>query len=142
MDPPIPHLYQPIASLRQSAVVCGHDERDTFLGDDIEKQVEDDRTSFLIERAGGLIGEEDAWLVDERAAEGGALAFATRELLNALIQSMTEAGAVGEIMQACERGLTWNTCGNAGNQAVFCEREIGNKVVELEDKADFVAQKS
>ena len=54
----------------------------------------------FVERAGGLVGEQDARVVHQRAAEGGALAFAAGELLDATVEAMAEAGAVGEMLEA------------------------------------------
>ncbi len=142
MDPPIAHLHEPVASLREGAVVRGHHECDAFFRDDVEEEVKDDGAGLFVERAGGFVGEQNTGLVHEGAAEGGALAFAAGELLDALMEAVAEAGALGEVVQARESGGARNAGGDGRDQAVFLEGEIGDEVVELEDKADFVAQEA
>ena len=43
----------------------------------------------LIERAGGFVGEQELWLVNERADNGHALTFPAGELAGAVRHSLT-----------------------------------------------------
>jgi hypothetical protein len=139
-DPPIVHLDETIAAGGEGAVMSGHDEGDAFGGGDVEEQLKDGGAGGFVEGAGGLVGEQDAGVVHEGAAEGGALALATGELLDAVVEAVAEAGAVGELFEAGLGGGVADAGGDGGDEAVFFEGEIGDEVVELEDEADFVAQ--
>jgi hypothetical protein len=140
MDPPVVHFNDTIAAAGEGAVVRGHDEGDAFGGDDFEEEIEDDGAGLFVERAGGLIGEEDGRAVHESSAEGGALALAAGELLDARVKAVSEAGAFGELVQAGTSGGAIDASGDGGDEAVLFEREIWDEVVELKDEADFVTQ--
>jgi hypothetical protein len=140
MDPPVVHFNDTIAAAGEGAVVRGHDEGDAFGGDDFEEEIEDDGAGLFVERAGGLIGEKDRRAVHESSAEGGALALAAREFLDARVKAVSEAGAFGELVQAGASGGAIDASGHGGDEAVLFEREIGDEVVELEDETDFVTQ--
>jgi hypothetical protein len=47
MNPPVMHFDKTIATPGKRAVVRGHNERDTFLGDQIEEQLKDCGTRLL-----------------------------------------------------------------------------------------------
>jgi hypothetical protein len=134
------HLDEAVAAQGEVAVVGRHDEGNAFGGGDVEEKLKDGGAGLLVEGAGGLVGEEDAGAVHEGAAEGGALALAAGELLDAVVEAMAEAGAVGEVLEAGEGGATVDAGGDRGDEAVFFEGEVGDEVVHLEDEADFVAQ--
>ena len=117
-----------------------HDEGDAFGGCDVEEQLEDGGAGLLVEGAGGLVGEEDAGVVHEGSAEGGALALAAGELLDAVVEAVAEAGAVGEVFEAGSGGAAADSGGDGGDEAIFFEGEVGDEVVHLEDEADLVAE--
>ena len=56
----------------------GDDEDGAALGD-LAHVVLDDALALVVERAGGLVEDEDARIGDERAGDGDALALAARE---------------------------------------------------------------
>ena len=78
--------------------------------------------------------------VHQGAAEGGALALAAGELLDAAVEAMADAGAVGEVLRRACAEARLSAGGDGGDEAVLFQREVGDEVVELEDEADFVAQ--
>lgn len=131
-----------MAALGEIAIVRGHQESYIFSGDEVEQEVENHGAVFLVERSGGLIGEEDFGPVHEGAAEGGALALAAGELLDALVEAMAEAGTLSEFHEAGLGNATVNAGGDGGDEAVLGEREIGDEIVKLEDEADLVAQQA
>ena len=141
IDPPVVHLDESIAAVGEAAIVRGHQQRDAFVGGDVEQKLKDGGAGVLVERAGGLVGEQNFGVVHQRAADGGALAFAAGELLDFLIQPMREAGALGQFVQALVGEGAIGAGGDGGDEAVLCEREIGDEVVKLEDETDLVAQK-
>src|ERR1700733_13697304 len=116
----------------EGSVRGGHDEGDAFGRGDVEEQLKDGGAGGFVEGAGGLVGEQDAGVVHEGAAEGGALAFSAGELLDAAVEAVAEAGAVGEFFEAGVCGGAADAGGDGGDEAVFFEGEIGDEVVELE----------
>jgi hypothetical protein len=139
-DSPIEHFDEAIAAAGEGAVVGGHDEGNAFGADDVEEELKDGGAGFLVERAGGFVGEEDAGEVHEGAAEGGALAFAAGELLDSMMEAVREAGAVGELVEAGEGRGARDAGGDGGDEAILFEGEVGDEVVHLEDETDFVAE--
>ena len=53
--PSIVHFDDPVAAICETAIVSGHQERGTFIGDQVHEQFEDHGTALLIERACRLI---------------------------------------------------------------------------------------
>jgi hypothetical protein len=53
---------------------------------------------------------------------------------------MAKACAVSEFLKTSVGGGATDAGGNGGDKAVFLEREIGDKVVQLKDKPYFVTQ--
>ena len=46
----------------QSAIVRGHHQGDAFGSDQVEQKLKDRGAGFFVERAGGLVGEQDLGL--------------------------------------------------------------------------------
>ena len=97
MNLSILHDNDTIAAPGQFAVMGGHDQRDAFIGDQFEQQFKNLDTRVVIQRAGRFIGEQNAWMIHQRATKGGALAFAAGKLLDALVQPVRQAGAFGKL---------------------------------------------
>ena len=131
-----------MAALGEVAIVRGHQESYVFSGDEVEQEIEDHGAVFLVERSGGLIGEEDFGPVHEGAAECGALTLAAGELLDALVEAMGQAGSLSEFHEASLGDATVNAGGNGGDETVLSEGEIGNEIVKLKDEADLVAEQA
>ena len=58
-NPPVMHFDKTIATPGKHAVVCGHNERDTFLGDQIEEQLKEHLEPMLARARSGAIGSSD-----------------------------------------------------------------------------------
>ena len=80
--------------------MSGHQQRHTFGGGHIEQKFKDGCAGVFVEGAGRLVGEQDFRVVHQGAAERGALTFAAGKLLNTLIETMAQTGAIGELVQA------------------------------------------
>ena len=90
-----------------------------------------------VERAGGLVGEEELRAVDERAGDGGALAFAAGELAGAVVEPVAEADCSEELRGAgTERGAVGVLADDGGDEDVLQHGALREQVVELEDEAD------
>jgi hypothetical protein len=70
------------------------------------------------------------------------LTFPSRELLDSVIQTMAQPGAVCELAKTCVCGLSINSRCNGRYQAVLFQREIGNEVVKLKHKSYFMPEKT
>src|SRR6516162_5689706 len=65
-DLAITHLHQAVALGGEAAVVGRHHKGNSVGAGKVEKQVEDLAAGALIERTGGLVGEQDAGTVHQR----------------------------------------------------------------------------
>ena len=88
--------------LRQFQRVRHDDERHAFLAVQLHEQLAERGGGGVVERAGGFVGEQELRLVDQRANDGHALAFAAAQLAGAMVQSFAEANA---FEQTRRRGL-------------------------------------
>ena len=89
---------------RQLRVVGDHDDQ-AILGD-LREQVHDLHGSMGIQGAGGLVGQHDLRVVDERAGNGHPLHLAARELARLLVQVLGQAhGCQGLLGAARALGL-------------------------------------
>jgi hypothetical protein len=79
-------------------------------------------------------------MVHQRSAESGTLALTAGQLLNAAVETMAKASAVGEFLKTSAGGGATDAGSYRGDETVLLEREIGDQIVELEDETDFVAQ--
>ena len=136
----ITHLYQAVALCGDAAIVGSHDKSDAFGAGEFEQQVKDLAAGALVERAGGLVGQQNSRLVHQGAAKGGALAFPSGQLLDALVEAMRQSGALGEFVQARESFFAGSAGGDGGNQAVLFKSQVGDQVVELEDETDLMTK--
>src|ERR1019366_8096295 len=142
MNLSIAHFQNTIAALGETTIMRGHQQSHAFGGDHIEQQLKHYRAGVFIERAGGLIGKQDLRLVHQRATECGALAFAARQLLDALAETMAEARAIVKLTKPSLCDAAIGSRGDTGNEAVLLQREIGNEVVELKNESHLVAQQA
>jgi len=141
MDPPVVHFYESIALFRESPVMRRHEQGHSLCGCDIEQKLENRGTGLFVEGTSGLVGEQDFRVVHQRAAKGGALAFAARELLNSLTETVSEADPFCKLIQPFFCCAAAGAGSDRRNEAVLFESEIGNEIVKLEDEPDFVSQK-
>ena len=125
---------------RQLRVVGDHYDQ-TVLGD-LREQVHDLHRGVGVKRAGGLVGQHDLRVVDERAGDGDALHLAARELARLLVQVLGQpdrrqgflgaAGALG-LPHARERQRQLH---------VLQDGLVRDEVVALEHEPDAVVAES
>ena len=85
-DAAVAHFDHAVAARGQSAIMRGHQQRQSLGCGDFQEQIEDGFRGLLVERSGGFIGEQNSWPVQQGAADGGALPLAAGEFLNAQIE--------------------------------------------------------
>ena len=125
---------------RQLRVVGDHDDQ-TVLGD-LREQVHDLHRGMGVKRAGGLVGQHDLRIVDERAGDGDALHLTARKLARLLVQMLGQpdrcqgllgaAGALG-LPHARERQRQLH---------VLQDGLVRDEVVALEHEPDAVVAES
>jgi hypothetical protein len=73
-------------------LIVGRDQRGTaFAAHQIEEFAEHDIGGGFVEVAGRLVGEDQRWLVGERAGDGDALLLAARQLGGPVLEALAEA---------------------------------------------------
>jgi hypothetical protein len=142
MDFSIVHLQELIAALGETAIVRCHQQSDSLGGNNVEQEGKYGCARLFIERSSGFVGEQDLRSVHQRATERGALPFAARKFLYALMQAMTEARALGQLTEAILSVVAIRASSDRGDKTIFFESEVRNKVMQLEDKPDFVAKQA
>src|SRR3954470_5110830 len=95
-DSSIVHLQHSIACGCKPAVVGCHQQGDALGVRKIQQEIKSRTAGLLIQRTGWLIREQDPRPVHERTADRGALALSSRQLLNSMLQAMSESGAFSQ----------------------------------------------
>ena len=102
---------------------------------ELAEQADDDFLVGLVEIAGGLVGQNELGLIDQRTSDGDALLLSTRELRGKVREAMPQTDAfegvgglrfVGDAMEVLRE------------HHVFQRVEIRDQVELLEDEADFL----
>ena len=121
---------------RQLRVVGDHDDQ-AILGD-LREQVHDLHGSMGIQGAGGLVGQHDLRVVDERAGNGHPLHLAARELARLLVQVLGQAhGCQGLLGAARALGLP-HARERQRQLHVLQDGLVRNEIVALEHEPDAV----
>ncbi len=75
----------------------GDDDEGASLTVKLAEELQDLPADGLVQVTGGLVGENQARLVDERPGDGDALSFTTGELGRAVSESMSQTDALEKI---------------------------------------------
>ena len=84
----------PTHALRQVQRVRDHDECHAFFPIQFDEQLPERGGGSLIQRARGLVSEQELRAIDEGADDSGTLAFAAGKLAGAMVQACSEADAL------------------------------------------------
>ena len=76
----VAHLDGPVDRLAHQIEVVGRHDDHGAAGVDVAQQLEDAASGALVEVAGGLVGQEDGGVVDQRAGDRHPLLLAARQL--------------------------------------------------------------
>ncbi len=113
-----------------------HYDGDVLAGVDLGEEVGEARGVRAVERARGLVGEEELRAVDECAGDGGALAFTAGELARAVVETVAEADGFQQFFGArAKGGAVGGFAGERGDEDIFQRGALWEQVVELEDEA-------
>ena len=132
----------PVHASGELAVVRGDDEGLPQLPVCMAEVVEEALSVFAIQISGRFIGQNDGGIVEERAGECDALAFAARQFGRVVRHDAFEAEDGEKFPAAFFAGRAAFSGDHAGDLDVFDCREIREQVVKLENEADFPAAES
>ena len=92
-----------------------------------------------VEVAGGLVGQEDRGLVDQRAGDGDALALAARQLVGPVVHAVAQADpAAAPRWRGSRRSLRRDAGVDQRQLDVVERRGAGQQVERLEDEPDLL----
>jgi hypothetical protein len=102
---------------------------------ELEQQIENSRTGFVVQVARGLIGEQERWSRHEGARNGYALLFSAGELLRIVAQAVFETHVDQRLARA---GRRVRGGGELERQQHVLDRGQGGQQVErLKNESDF-----
>ena len=118
--------------------MCDHDERLALVGEAADFEVEA-LGRRAVEVARGLVGEDEAGAVHERARDGDALLLAAGELRRAVAEPLAEPELFEQRSRPRLRLAAERLPADHGrHRDVLQRRELRQQVVELEDEADLL----
>ncbi len=108
----------------------------------VEEEGGDLIRSGTVEAAGRLIAEEEPGAVDQRSRHCHALSLAAGEFGRTVVEAMGKSNAVDEVQCSCTGIAVGMLEGQGGDQYVFQNRVLRQKVVFLKDKSDYPISKA
>ncbi len=132
--PPPVHRDYPVAAVGQGLVVGYQHQGGLGFVVHFEQQVGDALAGFIVEVAGGFVGEQDVRGGYEGAGEGDALLFAAGELFGVVHGAFGEAGAGEGGLRARTDLLAVEDFQRQHD--IFQRGEVGHELEGLEDEAD------
>ncbi len=134
LDPAARDVHDAVRDGDEPQVVGDQHERLARLAADALEQLEHGAARLRVERAGGLVGQDEARVLGDGAGDGDALLLATRELGGEVVDAVRQAHAGEHVVdrQRVDANL-------ARQLDVLARGEACDEVVELEDEAHVVA---
>ncbi len=140
-DLPVLQEDDPLRRRRRVGIVRDHHDRVALGAVELAEQVEDLGARARVEVAGGLVGEHELGLEQERAGDRDALLLAARELRGQVVAPRPEPDALEQLDRAGPRRVV-AAAGDQGRQDdVLLGAQRRQQVEELEDEADRLAAK-
>jgi hypothetical protein len=125
-----------VCSFRHGLVVRHHDDGQP-IGVKLGKHIENLATCLLVEVAGWLVSEKDAWTVDQCSGDSNPLSLPTRQFPRAMLPSIFEAELAQQFLRPIFRiTAVVLAADHRWQQSVFVHRQFGEQVVKLEDESD------
>jgi len=114
--------------------VVGNHENGMAGAVEFAEEADDDFFVGFVEITGGLVGQDELGLIDERASDGDALLFTAGKLRRKVSEAMAEADALESFPGLI---LVGDAVEVLRKHDVFKRVEVRHEVELLEDKADF-----
>ncbi len=89
-------LHAPVREIANGLRVR-HDKNRVSGGMQFAQQIQDDGLVRFIEIAGGFVGQNQLWMVDQRARDGHALLLSAGKLRGNMVQPVAQARRAGAI---------------------------------------------
>ena len=102
----------------------------------LAQQVHDRLAVVRVEVAGGLVGEQDRGIADERARHRDALLLAARELAGQVLRAVRHADALERLVTRFSRSAGRHAAVGERQLDVLVHGEIADQVEALEDEPD------
>ena len=115
------------------------DDGSFFVAGELSEELNDDGAGGGVQIARGFVGEDDGGAMDEGASHGGALELAARKLVGTVVSAVGELNGAEEFASASTGGRGDAASEEERKEYIFFDRESGEEVKELENKADFEA---
>src|ERR1035437_3460785 len=125
----------------QIHVVRHHDRGEAVTLVQPLDQIKDAVGGVLVQVAGGLVGQEQARIVDQRAGQCHALLLAARELAGPMAASIREVNFPEPVGRCVQRLPLADAAGKQRHGHVFQSAELRQQVLELPDIADLAVAK-
>src|SRR6185437_8022183 len=132
------HPDHPTGLLGHGRVVGAGDDGDAELGTQVAQGPHDNLAGAVVEVRGGLIGEDERRVGDQRAGDRRALLLAARHLGWLVVETVAEADQVEQVDRALAQGLAVVGLEHERKLDVLDRRQERDEVVALEDVADGV----
>ena len=131
---PVTQAKHAVGHARDGGVVGHDDERATILTVHALHELEDLLGSLVIERAGGLVAQNEAGVLHERTPDGTALLLATGHLTGKLVAVLPKPQGAQKLFHG--KGIIRQM---GCDLDVLADGEVWHEVVELKDKAELAA---
>ena len=118
------------------AAVGDHDDGLAQLADEPVEEIQDDRRRVGVEGAGGLVGEDQRRVVDQRSRDGDPLLLASGEPVGEAPRAVGEPDALEQGARPRAAGRVVTAGELERQQQVLLHGEEGDQVEELEDEPD------
>jgi len=113
-----------------------------FVAGELGEKLNDDGAGSGVQITGGFVGKDDGGAMDEGAGYGGALELAAGKLVGPVVGAVGELNGAEEFASASTGGRGDAASEEKRKEHIFFDRESGEKVKKLENKADFEAANS
>ena len=113
-----------------------HQERGAHLGAQLQHQVLDALGGMGVQVASRLVEHHQAWVVDQGAGDGHALALAAGQFSRLVLQAMAQADALQQRLGTLAGFRDGGLADQQRHAHVFQGREFRQQVVELVHKAE------
>ena len=105
-----------------------HDERDALASVELGEQIDEPRGVDAVERAGGLVREQQLRLIDQRPRHGHALAFAAGEFAGPVIEPVLQAhGLMSDSARAVSSPRELFGCASVGTSTFSSMVHCGSR---------------
>jgi hypothetical protein len=142
LNPTLLEPKHPVTSAGESEIVGGDEGRQLMIAMQPRDQLEDRFRCAGIEISGGLVGQQDFRLSDERSGQGDALLFTARKLSGPVMRTLFQAYFAQPFRRFLAGILPSITSQEKRHRHILERGKLRQQVMELPNEADFPIAKS